>query len=35
VLPTDPICGLREGGELYADGEPTQKDGRFAGFDVG
>jgi aminopeptidase len=30
----DLICDLREGGELYADGELLQKDGRFVGFDL-
>jgi aminopeptidase len=29
----DLICDLREGGELYADGELVEKDGRFPGFD--
>lgn len=31
----DMICDLREGGELYADGELIQKSGRFVGFDFG
>jgi len=29
---TDLVCDLREGGELYADGELIQKDGRFLKF---
>ncbi|MDP8926639.1 MAG: aminopeptidase [Actinomycetota bacterium] len=29
----DLICDLREGGELYADGELLQKDGKFSGYD--
>jgi aminopeptidase len=29
----DLICDLREGGELYADGELVQKDGRFPDYD--
>ncbi|QIN79165.1 hypothetical protein GBA65_12250 [Rubrobacter marinus] len=29
----DLICDLREGGELYADGEPIEKDGEFVGYD--
>jgi aminopeptidase len=29
----DLICDLREGGELYADGELVEKDGAFADFD--
>ena len=32
---TDLVCDLREGGELYADGELIQKDGRFLEFDLG
>ena len=32
---TDLVCDLREGGELYADGELIQKDGRFLKFDLG
>jgi aminopeptidase len=32
---TDLVCDLREGGELYADGELIQKDGRFLDFDLG
>src|ERR687896_982675 len=31
----DLICDLRDGGELYADGELLQKDGKFAGYDFG
>jgi aminopeptidase len=31
----DLICDLRDGGELYADGELLQKDGRFIGYDFG
>ena len=31
----DLVCDLREGGELYADGELIQKDGRFTDFDFG
>lgn len=31
----DLITDLREGGELYADGELIQKDGEFIGFDIG
>jgi aminopeptidase len=31
----DLICDLREGGELYADGELLQKDGKFRGYDFG
>ncbi|WP_047865612.1 aminopeptidase [Rubrobacter aplysinae] len=31
----DMITDLREGGELYADGELIQKDGEFVGFDLG
>ncbi|MGH3145154.1 MAG: aminopeptidase, partial [Rubrobacter sp.] len=31
---TDLVCDLREGGELYADGELIQKDGRFLEFDL-
>ena len=29
----DLVCDLRQGGELYADGELIQKDGRFIGYD--
>ncbi len=29
----DLICDLREGGELYADGELIEKDGEFTGYD--
>ncbi len=29
----DLICDLREGGELYLDGELLQKDGEFSGYD--
>jgi aminopeptidase len=29
----DLICDLRQGGELYADGELIEKDGRFLDFD--
>ena len=32
---TDLVCDLRSGGELYADGELIQKDGRFLDFDLG
>ena len=32
---TDLVCDLREGGELYADGELIQKDGKFLEFDLG
>ncbi len=31
----DLICDLREGGELYADGQLVQKDGKFSGYDFG
>ncbi len=31
----DLICDLREGGELYADGELLQKSGEFLGYDFG
>jgi aminopeptidase len=31
----DMITDLRQGGELYADGELIQKDGAFIGFDLG
>ena len=31
----DLICDLREGGGLYADGEPIQRDGKFPGYDFG
>ncbi|MDQ5828450.1 MAG: aminopeptidase [Actinomycetota bacterium] len=31
----DLICDLREGGELYADGEVLQKDGKFSGYEFG
>ena len=31
----DLICDLRKGGELYADGELLQKDGKFSGYDFG
>ncbi len=31
---TDLVCDLRGGGELYADGELIQSDGRFLGFDL-
>jgi len=31
---TDLVCDLREGGELYADGELIQKNGRFLEFDL-
>ena len=31
---TDLVCDLREGGELYADGELIEKDGRFFEFDL-
>ncbi len=30
----DLICDLRQGGELYADGELIQKNGHFVGFDL-
>ncbi|TCJ15593.1 aminopeptidase [Rubrobacter taiwanensis] len=30
----DMICDLRGGGELYADGELIQKDGKFVGYDL-
>ena len=30
----DLICDLRDGGELYADGDLIQKDGRFPDFDI-
>ena len=32
---TDLVCDLRDGGELYADGELIQRDGRFLDFDLG
>ena len=32
---TDLVCDLREGGELYADGELIQKNGKFLEFDLG
>lgn len=32
---TDLVCDLRQGGELYADGELLQKNGRFLEFDLG
>ncbi len=32
---TDLVCDLRDGGELYADGELIQKNGRFLDFDLG
>jgi aminopeptidase len=32
---TDLVCDLREGGELYADGELIQRDGRFLDFNLG
>lgn len=32
---TDLVCDLRGDGELYADGELIQKNGRFLGFDLG
>ena len=32
---TDLVCDLRDGGELFADGELIQKDGRFLDFDLG
>jgi aminopeptidase len=32
---TDLVCDLREGGELYADGELIQKNGRFLEFELG
>lgn len=32
---TDLVCDLRAGGELYADGELVQRDGRFLDFDLG
>jgi aminopeptidase len=31
---TDLVCDLREGGELYADGELIQENGRFLQFDL-
>ena len=31
----DLICDLREGGELHADGEVLQKDGKFSGYEFG
>jgi len=31
----DLICDLREGGELYADGELLQSDGKFSGYHFG
>jgi aminopeptidase len=31
---TDLVCDLREGGELYADGELIQENGRFLAFDL-
>jgi aminopeptidase len=31
----DLICDLREGGELYLDGELLQRDGEFSGYDFG
>lgn len=31
----DLICDLREGGEVYTDGELLQKDGAFRGYDFG
>jgi aminopeptidase len=31
---TDLVCDLREGGELYADGELIQQNGRFLEFDL-
>jgi aminopeptidase len=31
---TDLVCDLREGGELYADGELIQENGRFLEFDL-
>jgi aminopeptidase len=31
---TDLVCDLRDGGELYADGELIQRDGRFLEFDL-
>ncbi len=31
----DLICDLREGGELYVDGEALQRDGEFIGYDFG
>jgi aminopeptidase len=31
----DLICDLREGGELYADGELLQRDGEFSGYHFG
>src|SRR5688500_5420883 len=31
---TDLVCDLREGGELYADGELIQESGRFLEFDL-
>ena len=32
---TDLVCDLREDGELYADGELIQKNGRFLEFELG
>ena len=32
---TDLVCDLRNGGELYADGELIQRDGKFLEFDLG
>ncbi|CAA9414570.1 MAG: Aminopeptidase [uncultured Rubrobacteraceae bacterium] len=32
---TDLVCDLRKGGELYADGELIQRDGKFLEFDLG
>jgi hypothetical protein len=29
------ISDLRDGGELYADGELLQRDGEFVGYDFG
>jgi aminopeptidase len=31
---TDLVCDLREGGEIYADGELIQENGRFLEFDL-
>ncbi len=31
---TDLVCDLRDGGELYADGELIQENGRFLEFDL-
>ena len=31
---TDLVCDLRQGGELYADGELIQENGRFLEFDL-